>query len=90
MASGDHYICKDCKYEWRTRKDVGSPSICPKCRKEMIQLKSEYDFQVKEAEIKKREYDKRMAPILRERERQRQIQLKKEAAEKKRLKTARY
>ena len=32
MALGDHYVCNSCDYEWRTKKDVGEPSICPKCK----------------------------------------------------------
>lgn len=29
MVSRDHFICNLCNYEWRTRKDVGEPSVCP-------------------------------------------------------------
>jgi len=36
MASGDHYLCNSCKYEWRTRKDVGKPGFCPKCKWDKI------------------------------------------------------
>ena len=32
MVSGDHYVCNSCYYEWRTRKDVGEPYQCVKCR----------------------------------------------------------
>ena len=30
------YICKDCKYIWRTKKDVGRPSNCPRCNSKII------------------------------------------------------
>lgn len=28
---GSNYICKDCRYIWRTRKSYGRPGICPRC-----------------------------------------------------------
>ncbi|MBT3298250.1 hypothetical protein HN385_04950 [archaeon] len=35
MVSGDHFKCA-CDYEWRTRKDIGEPSICPRCKSTYI------------------------------------------------------
>jgi len=30
------YWCKDCKYVWRTKKDIGRPSNCPRCSSKRI------------------------------------------------------
>jgi hypothetical protein len=49
MVSGDHYICNSCHYEWRTRKDLGEPSICPHCKSNHINNESEKS---REAEAK--------------------------------------
>ena len=48
----DHYICNNCGYEWRTRKDIGKPSICPNCKKHIIknlsnQMKIETELEEK-------------------------------------------
>jgi hypothetical protein len=37
MTSGDHFVCDSCNYEWRTRKDVGDPFQCVKCRSNNIE-----------------------------------------------------
>lgn len=36
MALRDQFVCEYCDYEWRTKKDVGEPAICPRCKKEKI------------------------------------------------------
>jgi hypothetical protein len=36
MVSGDHFQCDHCDYEWRTKKDVGEPSMCPHCKNRYI------------------------------------------------------
>jgi predicted Zn-ribbon and HTH transcriptional regulator len=41
MVSGDHFMCDSCNYEWRTRKDVGEPSVCPHCKNTCINNESE-------------------------------------------------
>jgi len=30
------FWCKDCKYVWRTKKDIGRPSSCPRCNSKRI------------------------------------------------------
>ena len=35
MSSGDLFECS-CGYNWRTRKDVGKPATCPKCKSKNI------------------------------------------------------
>jgi len=44
MVSGDHFQCS-CGYEWRTRKDVGKPSVCPHCKTTYISNLSEEERQ---------------------------------------------
>ncbi|MEK6895210.1 MAG: hypothetical protein AABX48_01695 [Nanoarchaeota archaeon] len=34
--SKDRYICKDCGYNWVTRKDIGRPANCPRCNSKRI------------------------------------------------------
>jgi archaellin len=36
------YICKNCEYLWESRKKVGSPPFCPKCRSSEIRLKDDF------------------------------------------------
>lgn len=36
MVLRDHFVCESCDYEWRTKKDIGEPAVCPKCKKEII------------------------------------------------------
>lgn len=40
MVLKDHFVCESCDYEWRTKKDIGEPAICPRCKKENIINKS--------------------------------------------------
>jgi hypothetical protein len=32
MVSGDNYKCYSCDYNWQTRKSIGEPAICPRCK----------------------------------------------------------
>jgi len=34
--SGAKYICKNCGYIWRTRKNIGRPANCPRCNSKKI------------------------------------------------------
>lgn len=34
--SGAKFVCKECKYVWRTKKDVGRPAFCPRCSSKRI------------------------------------------------------
>jgi predicted RNA-binding Zn-ribbon protein involved in translation (DUF1610 family) len=34
------FLCNDCGYIWETKKKVGNPAICPKCRSQNIKEKS--------------------------------------------------
>lgn len=29
--TGKGYHCKECKYKWASRKEIGNPSKCPNC-----------------------------------------------------------
>ena len=30
------YICKKCEYKWISKKTIGTPAICPKCKEDRI------------------------------------------------------
>ena len=64
MVSGDHYICTECKYEWRTRKDVGIPSICPHCKGHSISTFLDYKFDL----ARQKEYERQKEQIRKEKE----------------------
>lgn len=34
--SKPRFICKDCRYVWRTKKDDGRPANCPRCNSKLI------------------------------------------------------
>lgn len=51
---GEKYICNRCKYKWRSKKNFGSPSICPNCySRNIVQycLTEEYRKEVREKSI---------------------------------------
>ncbi|MBI2102569.1 hypothetical protein HYT55_01920 [Candidatus Woesearchaeota archaeon] len=72
MVSGDHFVCNSCEYQWRTRKDVGEPSVCPHCKSNHIKNESEKsrreqeDFRKEEErrkEQKLKEYNQKLSKL---------------------------
>ena len=51
-----NYICLDCDYKWKTKKDFGVPNKCPSCSSNNILKYSEFSGRMEEAfkEYKKR------------------------------------
>lgn len=35
-TSGEKYVCNSCGYKWVSKKNFGSPSICPNCKERNI------------------------------------------------------
>lgn len=33
---GEYYRCRDCKYGWKSKKNYGTPSICPRCKSQNL------------------------------------------------------
>ena len=33
---GSRFLCKECKYVWKSRKDKGRPAFCPRCNSKEI------------------------------------------------------
>jgi uncharacterized membrane protein len=31
-----NYTCKDCRYIWTTKKNIGRPSACPRCNSKKV------------------------------------------------------
>jgi hypothetical protein len=60
MVKGQHFICRSCIYEWRSRKDVGKPSVCPHCRSYSIETKADkHNRKRKEFENQKKREEQR-------------------------------
>jgi len=61
MTSRDHFNCDSCGYEWRTRKDVGEPSVCPHCKSNDIANESakyrENQEEIRRAEEKREKFE---------------------------------